>query len=370
MSGDRVANPSRLLLDALRAPQILEDLPPAETDVLLRAANRGRLLSRLAVIAFEAGVEPRLHPRVIDRLVAARAIAEHHERSIYWETNRLRRALRGIDVRIVLLKGAAYLMAGLPASRGRLASDVDILVPRDRLDEVERALLAAGWVSSKPDAYDQRYYRQWMHELPPMQHGARRTILDVHHTIVPPTGRLHPDAAELLGAARPSGREDLWVLSPEDMVLHSATHLFHDGDLSEGLRDLIDLDDLLRHFGEAEAGFWDRLVPRAARQDLLRPLYYGLRYCRTILDTPVPAGVLESAEAGRPAAPVASAMDRLVRRALAPDGVELTSAATGAARWLLFVRSHWLRMPLHLLVPHLTRKAWTSMVESRKDDLA
>jgi len=26
--------------------------------------------------------------------------------------------------------------------------------------------------------------------------------------------------------------------------------------------------------------------------------------------------------------------------------------------WLMFVRSHWLRMPPHLLLPHLARKSW------------
>ena len=31
---------------------------------------------------------------------------------------------------------------------------------------------------------------------------------------------------------------------------------------------------------------------------------------------------------------------------------------TGLARWLLYVRSHYLRMPLSLVVPHLVRKAW------------
>jgi len=25
--------------------------------------------------------------------------------------------------------------------------------------------------------------------------------------------------------------------------------------------------------------------------------------------------------------------------------------------WLLYVRSHWLRMPAHLLIPHLVRKS-------------
>jgi hypothetical protein len=33
--------------------------------------------------------------------------------------------------------------------------------------------MLAGWAATHHDAYDQRYYRQWMHELPPMQPYAR-----------------------------------------------------------------------------------------------------------------------------------------------------------------------------------------------------
>ena len=38
-------------------------------------------------------------------------------------------------------------------------------------------------------AYDQRYYREWMHELPPLLHVRRQTALDVHHAIAPETAR-------------------------------------------------------------------------------------------------------------------------------------------------------------------------------------
>ncbi|WP_164045505.1 nucleotidyltransferase family protein, partial [Serratia marcescens] len=65
--------------------------------------------------------------------------------------------------------------------------DLDILVPRDRLDEVEAALLAAGWEWVKPDPYDDAYYRRWMHELPPLIHRERDRMIDVHHTILPLT---------------------------------------------------------------------------------------------------------------------------------------------------------------------------------------
>ena len=87
-------------------------------------------------------------------------MAEAQTEAVEREVAFLRKALATLDVDLVLLKGAAYLIAGLPAARGRVFSDVDILVPFDRLAEVEAALMLHGWTTTHHDAYDQRYYRQ------------------------------------------------------------------------------------------------------------------------------------------------------------------------------------------------------------------
>src|SRR4029077_14434016 len=124
-----------------------------------------------------------------------------------------------------LLKGAAYLMGNLPPARGRTFSDIDILVPKSSLLEVERALRAHGWASDKIDHYDDRYYRRWMHQLPPLTHVERGTTVDVHHTIVPMSARVPVDATTLLNEALVLPVDvGLAVLKPVDMVLHSAVH--------------------------------------------------------------------------------------------------------------------------------------------------
>ncbi len=190
-----------------------------------------------------------------------------------------------------------------------------------------------------------------------MRHRERETEVDLHHNIVPRTARLKIDPAPLLAAARPVGGSRLRVLAPHDMVLHSAVHLFHDGDMVNGLRELVDIDDLLRHFGQ-QAGFWDALVPRATALGVSRPLFYGLHYCRKLLETPIPEDVMAAAASAAPQTIILAVMDRLVPAALLPQHPDLPRRTTAFARWLLFVRSHYLRMPMRLLIPHLTRKAW------------
>jgi hypothetical protein len=47
----------------------------------------------------------------------------------------------------------------------------------------------------------------------------------------------------------------------------------------------------------------------------------------------------------------------MVMSALDPSRRALDSQAAAFGRWLLYLRSHHLRMPPHLLLPHLLRKA-------------
>jgi len=357
-AGPFEATSSGTLLDALHDPSVLASLHESAWDRLLRVYRRNKLLPALAAAVEEAGLTAGIPEKAQEHLLAARREAEQHARMIRWEVNRIRRALRDVGVEIVLLKGAAYVLAGLPPGRGRLVQDLDVLVPKERLPEVERALLAAGWEWADDDSYDQHYYRAWMHELPPLRHHLRDTVLDVHHTILPETGRLRPDPRKLFGEARAIEEAGFKVLAPVDMVLHAAAHMLGDETLGGALRDLIDLDALLRHFAATEPGFWERLAPRARELDLARPLFYALRSCRRLLGAEIPAAV-DSAldEVGKPPWPVAGVMDALVNRCLLARTSERGGPDLTVAGWILYVRAHWLRMPTRLLVPHLIRKA-------------
>jgi hypothetical protein len=348
------------LLLGLRDPAALARFDLAQWDLLLRQAERGDMTATVLYLAEQAGVLGALPAPVREQLEWARVRAERHRQAVGWEVGQVARALAPLGLRLVLLKGAAYALAGLPHARGRLFSDIDILVPFEHLGQVEARLMLDGWVSNTPDPYDQRYYREWMHELPPMQHAKRQTLVDVHHAILPRTAAARPDPARLRSAARAlPGHPGLFVLAPCDMVLHSAVHLFYEGEFEHGLRDLADLHRLLLHFG-AQPGFWDELAARAAELELARPLFYALRYTRRLLHTPVPAPVLAAAAQGSPGRPLLALMDRLFERALLPLHPSCDDRFSALARFLLYIRGNWLRMPPLLLARHLLHKAFLS----------
>ncbi len=345
-----------LVCEALRRPQHLADLTPAGWDVLVRQARRAGLLARIGCMLEAQGSMDSVPDAPRAHLKAAIAFGAAQHADAMRELVCIDCALAPTGVKPVLLKGAAYVAAGLLPAMGRVFTDIDILVPKIRLAEVEAALMSNGWATTHHSAYDQRYYREWMHELPPLRHIHRQNVLDVHHAILPETARLKPSSAKLLAAARPLPGHRYAVLGPTDMVLHSMVHLFHNDDLSHSLRDLSDLDLLLRHLGRSPS-FWSELVERARELDLARPLHYGLRYTHQLLATPVPRETLVAASVGGPGRVMTVIGDWLWSRALRPQHSTASDMWTPVAMFALYVRAHWLRMPPLLLLRHLTVKA-------------
>jgi hypothetical protein len=329
-----------VLTRALVDPQTTGRLDAAGWTGLIAVARAESLIGSLAHRLIGVAM-----PDAAARILAdARSSAAQAQVHALWEAEMAQRALDPLGVPVVLLKGTAYAAAGLEAARGRTIGDLDILVPHGAIDRVEAALITAGWEWVKEDPYDDLYYRQWMHELPPLIHRARDRMIDVHHTILPPTARPTPDAAALLAdsVALPGG---LRALSPADMIVHSAAHLFADGDLAGGLRNLWDIDRLLRAFA-SEPAFWLSLKRRAVHHDLLPAVSRALRLAGSIYETPVDAGV---------SGPPRAADPLYRRRLLARDG--WGRGRNKPLRFAFYVRSHWLRMPPAMLARHLWTKA-------------
>ncbi len=354
---------SNSLVSALLDPARTRGLTAQQWNELLWLGHKYGLRARLHTALWAGDLINHVPPKALTHLRAASIAAESSQTSVRFEINRVMRTLGQLEVPVILLKGAAYMMADLPAARGRLVGDLDLMVPRSRIDEVEQALVAGGWVAPEISAYDQRYYRDSMHEIPPLQHPERDTPVDIHHTIAPPTGRAHVDADSLLAASLPVAGTRLRVLAPADMVLHSAYHLFSD-EVGKPLRDLFDLHDLFCHFG-ARAGFWDELFVRARLHGLGRPLYYALRHARRTLGTAIPADVERQAALDAPVAPLNRLMDGILDSRFNPEPLDGRRQGAALARGACYLRAHWLRMPPHQLARHLAIKSLARMREPR-----
>jgi hypothetical protein len=341
-----------LLHAALLDPPAVRGWSLQDWDLGLRQAARCKLSARLGAEIDAHGLLAQVPEAPRRHLEAACVLVDKHRRDIAYEVDCIQDALRAVDTPVLLLKGAAYVAAALPLARTRLFSDVDIMVPHAHLGEVERALKRAGWAMATADAYDQSYYRRFAHELPPFVHAFRGTLLDVHHTILPPTAAATPDPVQLLASSR-RVRGRVRVLEPVDMFLHSATHLFHEGDFGHGFRDLLDLRDLLEQFA-GEQAFAPRLARRAREFGLSRVVHHALHCVRRFWG---PRAVPDIAPDDSLTPTMQSMLQALFDRALAPMHPSCDDAFSAAARVALYLRGHWLRMPPRLLLPHLARKS-------------
>lgn len=324
---------ARLLAAVLTDPAQAMRLDAAGWTAVLAMARAEQLIGTLAERTRGLALPANAAAVLADAAHAAAAA----RRAALWEAEMVRRALARVEAPVVLLKGTAFVAAGLAAGQGRFVGDTDILVSRTALDRVEAALLDAGWEWVKPDPYDDGYYRRWMHELPPLIHRERDRMVDVHHTILPPTARPTPDAAALIADSVPL-QNGLRVLSPADMVVHAAAHLIADGDLAGGLRNLWDIDRLVRESGEG--AFAEVVLARAATHGLARETARALRLAHQLFATPIGA-----------VAPRGAGDAAFRRRLLARDAWGRPTRP--ATRFGFYVRSHGLRMPPAMLARHL-----------------
>ena len=310
--------------------------------------------------------------RVAEHFESAAVVIARRRRAVRWELRELSEALEASPYPVVALKGAAYEIEELALARARFVSDVDLLVPFESLEVVESTLRSRGWSSVEMSDYDERYYREWSHEIPPLVHPARSMEVDVHHSIAP---RLHGsgDAARSLmrdslpipwsmpGNGRMSDR--FRVLAPVDQLVHVGIHTFAGSELSMRLREVMDFDLLYRHRC-IEHGLLDArdILDRAEALGASRPVYWMLHFAARWLGTPV-GDVLRS-RAPRPGWAARRAMEAVVDRSMLPGLQQRRSMPEFAAEVALLARYQWQRLPLGRLVPHLFEKGKRRLLDT------
>lgn len=345
------------LLPLLRDSEHAYSMTLADWDSTIRLARQARVLGILAIrLRDQPSLWAAVPERVRGHLQASINDAAYRRQLVRMELRSLESALPP-DMPVAVLKGAAYLLQELPLGRGRMPNDVDLLVSRTDLDEAENALKKAGWQGEAKDAYEERYYRAWSHELPPMRYPGHALEVDLHHTIAPVTSRTRADDTLLFGGLRPVDGSRYQVLDPRDQILHAVIHLFQDSELSGELRGLVDIDELIRGHLGGEAD-WEELLVRAERHRSSHVLWYALYYCHGWLRTPVPRDL----PLPPPSEVRRKTMDWILPRACLPRMPDVRPTpgqriATTAAQ----VRYHRLRMPPALLARHLLHKARVSL---------
>jgi Uncharacterised nucleotidyltransferase len=344
------------LVNVLRDPAVIHGFSPSEWETVVSTARSARLLGTLGGRLRRANLLDSVPPWVRRLFESESNVRRFRRQLAEIELGHIETALAKFDGPIILLKGAAYLREGIPSAGDRALADVDLMVPYESIGGVEQMLLDAGWTGEAIDAYDQHYYREWSHELPPLRFPGRPIELDLHHNVAPPTGRIRPDRHAFFADAQRLPGSRFLALCGADQVLHACVHLCQDSDFVNRFRELVDIDDLIERFSEAPT-FWADLAARAQRHGMTRPLWYALRFRANILGKTFPPELQEPIRRWSPNAVSRLIMDRLAPRALVPENpAVLKPLAPRLSGILLLTRYFYLRFPLRLLVFHVSVK--------------
>lgn len=179
----------------------------------------------------------------------------------------------------ILLKGPALVVSVYSDVGVRPMSDVDVLVPIERVADATRTLEERGWVShSTLTAVGMRLTHSLLFRHP------QRVPVDLHWHVFEECCRPGDDD-ELWAASVPVtiGTASTRTPAPEDLLLHVCVHgekWVH----VPGIRWIADAVTIIRHGGV----HWERLVAEAVRRRFVLRMSAQLEYLRSAFDAPIP----------------------------------------------------------------------------------
>ncbi len=294
-------------------------------------------------------------PYARKHLYAASVYAQRQAQQVRFECLEISTTLKAKNIVPVFLKGAGYTLSGSQNGKGRIYSDIDVLVPRQALATAQQLLHKQGWFAKKLNDYDERYYREWAHEIPPMSNVYRGTIIDVHHNIIPPISGRAPDS-ELFFNEIVYNHQGLAYLSPAAATLHSCIHLFTNEDFTNGFRDLVDLYLLIQQYSQNE--YWEKLLKLAEQTGFTLELFYCLDALKQIFGLSVSNPAIDKIYKQHKNMATGFLSHRLFALALCPHHPLVFTYKNSLASFLVYIRGHWIKMPVHILIAHLSVKSF------------
>lgn len=343
----------KLFLQILLDSQVLASLNEQGYDALLRILRQTDLVSSFGFLTKTHENQEVLPVYMQSHVNASKVFSDAQTRQVFSACALIKKAADDLGIELLFLKGAAYCLRQTQNSRGRLFSDIDILVKVEDLNTLESYLNANGWKSKELNDYDDKYYREWSHELPPFTHLATGVSLDIHHTLLPKVSHYRVDI------------EDLWrnelklnsgfsVPNHAYLILHSAIHLLLNEDVEKGFRDLLDINLLIIEYMEDED--LERLKAVFCRSgfefefDLLIELLNKCFDCRYKLPSTSPSYML-------------AFWCNAYYKSIFPAMPELQTKTYRTLRLLVYIKGHLNKMPFRLFIKHIIYKASRSLTK-------
>jgi hypothetical protein len=230
------------------------------------------------------GMRGRLPARAWDRLRSNYLAGAGRNRRLFHHLEPVLGALRRAGIPVIVLKGAFLAGAVYDDPALRPMCDADLMVPRAEIARALATLLDLGGTTARSPDIDATC-RLSAH-LPPVV--IRELTVELHWTIVEPTGPVRVDVDGLWRRARPAvvAGVDVLALCPDDLLLHLGVGAASRDRLATGLRPLCDIAATVDRFRDELD--WTRVARRAREWSAARHVGLVLALVRDLFASGVP----------------------------------------------------------------------------------
>jgi len=232
------------------AARELVQTPDWNWERLFERATEEAVLPALAC-AVNDGLDISAPRDVSDFLTALFSLSRERNQRIWQELKTTVQLLNGVGIEPVLLKGAAYIAAGVYPDLGtRYLFDLDLLVPEADAGRAFERLVENGYFYDKTD-----HFGQFRHHCPPLHRASVQ--IELHHKLgLGPCLSILP-ATSVIEKATQVEFDGLRVHIPSPthlvthLVMHSQIQHSYDERIWPPLRGVLDLFRLRCHFGSS-----------------------------------------------------------------------------------------------------------------------
>lgn len=262
-----------LCLQLLQNPsRFIGQASTADWTQLIHQAREQALLGSCYFLLQDAGLYDQIPDKVKTHFYSGYIYAQKQKISLVKEMLKLEPFFSDAPYPCVLLKGCAYRLSELAMARGRVFSDIDLLVPQAQFPDALHRLNEAGFIEFGMSEYDRRYYLRWSHQHPPLIHYLRGVSIDLHHHIYPVSSHENILIAPILNQSRAMPGSAFAVPTKALMFVHACVHLFYQDETHKLVKDLWDLYQL---YQDAQAEGENLMVQAAMDLNAQAAVYYA-----------------------------------------------------------------------------------------------
>ncbi len=192
---------------------------------LMALADGFRVLPGLYLALRRRGLLGEVETDLAEALEAVWLLNRARNADLAAQARALTEALAEIDVQAVYLKGMAQILGGSHLSGARMTSDIDVLVPENRLSEALLHLQARGFSSGYDGPTPITWMRSYAHHAVPIRRPQDPAWVELHKGFFSDPNYLLP-ASEVLAKARPVTQNgwQAYIPCPEHQVTMAIAH--------------------------------------------------------------------------------------------------------------------------------------------------